>query len=214
MIDSVQRDLEGIIRKAIAVIKDGGTIVYPTETVYGLGASALSADAVLKVYRLKRRELSKPVSIAISSFEMLCEVAYVDRSQLEIIKQLLPGPVTILLRKKDSVPDILTAQSDVVGIRYPANPIATRIISEAGPITATSANLSGDKPPVRIEEINIKADVIINGGRCKYGVPSTVVDMARGNKIKILRKGASYDRVLYILQSKAAGEGIHGLSVS
>ncbi len=208
----MHRNLERAIRNAIAAIKAGGTVVYPTETVYGLGASALSEDAVLKVYRLKRRSLAKPISLAVSSFEMLREVAYVAQSQLEIITRLLPGPVTILLRKKDMVPEILTAQSEVVGIRYPANPIATRIINETGPITATSANITGDKPPVRIEEVNIKADVIIDGGRCKYGVPSTVVDMARG--MKILRRGASYDRVLHILQSETAGEGVHGLSVS
>ncbi|MCD6202762.1 MAG: threonylcarbamoyl-AMP synthase [Methanophagales archaeon] len=203
--------LEAGIANAIEVIKSGGTVIYPTETVYGLGAAALSDEAVKKVYELKRRSLSMPISLAVSSFEMLHEVAYVEQSYMGIITRLLPGPVTILLRKKPVVPDVLTAHSEVVGIRFPENPIATRIISETGPITATSANLTGEKPPVCAEEVKIKADIIINGGKCKYGIPSTVVDMTRG--MKILREGANYDRILHILQSEAAGEGLHGLSV-
>jgi len=203
--------LEAGIANAIEVIKSGGTVIYPTETVYGLGAAALSDEAVKKVYELKRRSLSMPISLAVSSFEMLHEVAYVEQSYMGIITRLLPGPVTILLRKKPVVPDVLTAHSEVVGIRFPENPIATRIISETGPITATSANLTGEKPPVCAEEVKIKADIIINGGKCKYGIPSTVVDMTRG--MKILREGANYDRILHILQSETAGEGLHGLSV-
>jgi len=203
--------LEAGIANAIEVIKSGGTVIYPTETVYGLGAAALSDEAVKKVYELKRRSLSMPISLAVSSFGMLHEVAYVEQSYMGIITRLLPGPVTILLRKKPVVPDVLTAHSEVVGIRFPENPIATRIISETGPITATSANLTGEKPPVCAEEVKIKADIIINGGKCKYGIPSTVVDMTRG--MKILREGANYDRILHILQSEAAGEGLHGLSV-
>ena len=203
--------LEAGIANAIEVIKSGGTVIYPTETVYGLGAAALSDEAVKKVYELKRRSLSMPISLAVSSFEMLHEVAYVEQSYMGIITRLLPGPVTILLRKKPVVPDVLTAHSEVVGIRFPENPIATRIISETGPITATSANLTGEKPPVCAEEVKIKADIIINGGKCKYGIPSTVVDMTRG--MKILREGANYDRILHILQSEATGEGLHGLSV-
>ena len=203
--------LEAGIANAIEVIKSGGTVIYPTETVYGLGAAALSDEAVKKVYELKRRSLSMPISLAVSSFEMLHEVAYVEQSYMGIITRLLPGPVTILLRKKPVVPDVLTAHSEVVGIRFPENPIATRIISETGPITATSANLTGEKPPVCAEEVKIKADIIINGGKCKYGIPSTVVDMTRG--MKILREGANYDRILHILQSETAGKGLHGLSV-
>jgi len=206
------------IRNAIAIIKSGGTIVYPTETVYGLGADAFSEEAVRKVYKIKRRDLSQPISIAVSSFEMLHKVAHIDSESLEIITELLPGPVTVLLRKKDIVPAVLTAASEVVGVRFPDNEIATRIIKETGPITSTSANESGRNSPTCVEEVEIKADIIINGGKCKYGMPSTVVDMtgATANeekaklKIEIKRRGACYDRVLHVLRRKAAGKGIHG----
>ena len=215
-----------LIRKAIDTIKSGGMVVYPTETVYGLGADALSEEAVRKVYEIKRRDLSQPLSVAVSSFEMLHKVASVDSESLEIITELLPGPVTVLLRKKEVVPDVLTAASEVVGVRFPDNEIATRIIKEAGPITSTSANVSGRNPPTCIEEVEIKADIIINGGKSKYGMPSTVVDMTKARtrtrataneekanikiKIEIKRRGACYDRVLHVLRSKAAGKGLHG----
>ncbi len=204
------------IRNAIDTIKSGGTVIYPTETVYGLGGDAFSEEAVRKVYEIKRRDLSQPISLAVSSFEMLHKVASVDSESLEIITELLPGPVMVLLRKKEVVPDVLTAASEVVGVRFPDNEIAISIIKETGPITSTSANVSGRNPPTCVEEVEIKADIIINGGKCKYGMSSTVVDMTRANeekaniKIEIKRRGACYDRVLHVLRSKAAGKGLHG----
>ena len=206
---------EDKIRTAIDIIKSGGTVVYPTETVYGLGAAAFSEDAVRKVYKIKRRDFSQPISITVSSFEMLHKIAYIDSESLKIITELLPGPVTVLLKKKEIVPDVLNAASGVIGVRFPDNEIAIRIIKETGPITATSANLSGRNPPTCVEEVEIKADIIINGGKCKYSMPSTVVDMTRAaaKEIKIRREGACYDRVLHVLRSKAAGKGFHGLPV-
>jgi len=107
------------IRKAAAIIKRGGTVIYPTETVYGLGANVFS----------------------------------------DFIKRFLPGAVTVVLKKKKAVPDILTPGTDLVGIRYPDHRIAARLIECAGvPITSTSANISGEKPPTRVEEIKIEAD--------------------------------------------------------
>jgi len=215
-------DIEDKIRAAIEIIKSGGTVVYPTETVYGLGADAFSEEAVRKVYKIKRKVVTQPISIAVSSFEMLHKVAYIDSETSKIITELLPGPVTVLLKRKEIVPDILTAASEVIGVRFPDNEIATRIIKETGPITATSANVSGRYPPTCIEEVKIKADIIINSGKCKYSMPSTVVDMSRvavaneekaNIKIEIKRRGACYDRVLRVMRSKAAGEGLHGLLV-
>lgn len=219
----MQNGIEDQIETAIAIIKNGGTVVYPTETVYGLGADAFSEAAVRNVYKIKRRAVTQPISIAVSSFDMLHEVADIDSECFEIIAELLPGPVTILLRKKDRVPAILTAASEVVGVRFPDNEIATRIIKETGPITATSANVSGRNPPTCIEEVELKVDllgIIINGGKCKYSMPSTVVDMSKAGAtanekgaIEIKRKGACYDRVLHVLRSKAVREGLHRFSV-
>jgi len=218
-------EIEDQIRTAIDVIKSGGTIVYPTETVYGLGADAFSEAAVRKVYEIKKRDLSQPISLAVSSFEMLQTVAHVDSKSLAILTELLPGPVTVLLKKKDVVPDLITAASDLIGIRFPDDEIALSIIEETGPITSTSANVSGRNPPTRVEEVEIESEVIINGGRCKYSMPSTVMAMtivtANEEKadrkveieIEIKRRGACYDRVLHVLRSKAVGKGVHRFSV-
>jgi L-threonylcarbamoyladenylate synthase len=174
-INNMRSDVESQIRAAIAIIKRGGTIVYP----------------------------------------MLHKVAYTDPGISEILSALLPGPVTVLLKKKEIVPALLTAESDVLGVRFPDNEIATRIIEETGPITATSANVSGRTPPTCVEEVELEflVDIIIHGTKCKYSMPSTVVDMTTANegkaKIKIKRRGASYDRVLHVLRSKITGEGIY-----
>lgn len=208
--EEMEGAIEDLIEAAIACIKRGGTVIYPTETVYGLGADAFSEDAVRKVYLLKRRAFSKPLSLAVSSFEMLERVVDLDPPVMELLTALLPGPVTVLLRRKDIVPAILTAGSDSVGVRFPEHELATRLIEETGPITATSANLSGRPPPTTVEEVELQADIILNGGKCKYGMPSTVVDLTRrtanGEKTKIQveikREGAGYDRVLHILRRK------------
>lgn len=185
-----------IIEKAAEIIRRGGIIIYPTETVYGLGANALSPESIKKVYEMKERPPDMPLSLAVSSYEMVDRLAIVDSWSL--IRKILPGPVTILLKKRDIVPDILTAGSPLVGIRYPDHAIPQRIIELAEtPITSTSANLSGTKPPSSPEEVDIQADIIVSGGECRYSQPSTIIDLTTN---KILRKGAQYPRVLGELQ--------------
>ncbi len=196
--------MEEEIKRAIKAIISGEVIAYPTETVYGLGADAFSDDAVRRVYEIKRRVLSAPISLAVSSFEMLEGVASIGDKE-EIIRELLPGPVTVLLRRKKNVPDIITAGGELVGIRFPENEIARRIIDGVGvPITSTSANISGEEPPTNVGDIkrDIKEKVsIVVRGECKYGEPSTVVDIS-SDEIKIRRKGAGYGRVLHVMRDK------------
>lgn len=194
-----------LIKAAVDAIRGGDLIIYPTETVYGIGADAFSESAVLKVYEVKGRNFGSPISVAVSDYEMLEEVAVVETAEEEFfIKQLLPGPVTVLLRRRSSLPDVLTAGSELVGVRLPEHELARKIINATGPITSTSANISGRKPPTRLEEIEEelrrKICVIIDGGTSKYGEPSTVVDL---KSKKILRRGAGYGRVLHLMQRKA-----------
>ncbi|MCD6386730.1 MAG: threonylcarbamoyl-AMP synthase [Methanophagales archaeon] len=170
-------DIERELEKAVEVLESGGVVVYPTETVYGLGADALSERAVRRVFELKGRDFKKPISVAVSSFEMLESVAIVESAEVEeILNALLPGPVTVLLPRRAVLPEILTGGSPLVGVRMPEHEIALRLISAFGrPLTATSANLSGKKPPASFEDVEIEADFKLNGGRCPYGEPSTVV---------------------------------------
>ena len=186
------------IRKAAEIIKKNGIVIYPTETVYGIGADIFSEDALKKVFEIKKREPDKPVSVAVSDFGMMDELAYIGERERRFIEKFLPGPVTVLLRKKEKVPDMLASGSELVGIRYPDHETTIKLIKLAGvPITSTSANVSGEAPPRRVEEIKICADYIIDGGELK-GEPSTVVDLVNR---KILRKGAKYEEVANALRN-------------
>ncbi len=185
------------IRKAAGIIKKNGIVIYPTETVYGIGANIFSKDALQKVFAIKKRDANKPVSVAVSDFKMMKELAHIGEREWRFIEKFLPGPVTVLLRKKEKVPDALTSGSGLVGIRYPDHETTIKLIELAGmPITSTSANISGEAPPVRVDEIKIRADYIIDGGECK-GEPSTVVDLVNCG---IVRKGAKFEEVAAALK--------------
>ena len=180
------------VYKAAEVIKSGGVVVYPTETVYGLGASIWNESAVRRVFEIKKRLIAEPISVAVSDYKMLRSVAYLPAEVEGFVRRFLPGPVTVILKKKESVPEILTAGSDLVGVRLPDHKLAQKIIRNAGPITSTSANVSGQKSPVSADEVSVAADLTVDGGRCKFAIESTVVDLV--NK-KILRAGALYEEV-------------------
>jgi len=188
------------IHTAAKIIRDRGVVIYPTETVYGIGADALSGTAVRKVFAIKKR--SSPVSLAVSGYGMIEDVSVCDADTMELIRKLLPGPTTVILEKKSVVPDILTAGSDRVGIRYPNHEITIRLIDLSGtPVTSTSANLPGEPPAREVCEISADvldgADGVIDGGRCEYGVASTVVDLV---DMRVLRKGAGYEQAVRCLR--------------
>jgi L-threonylcarbamoyladenylate synthase len=186
-----------MIARAARYVIGGGVIVYPTETVYGLGANALDEQAVMRVFQIKKRPISQPIFLAVSNFEMLKNVAEVSKDDLDILQQLLPGPVSVLVKKKGIVPDILTAGSPLVGIRYPDHETALRIIDLAGPITSTSANRTGSPPPTSAAkvspEIQDRVDAVVDGGKCIYKQPSTLLDL---QKREIIRPGAGLDKVM------------------
>jgi len=185
-----------IIEKAVSVLMHDGIVIYPTETVYGLGADAFSDEAILKVYEVKKRPLAMPISIAVSDFDMLGAVARTEPWMEKFLKEFLPGPVTVVLPARNSVPAILTGGTGQIGIRIPAHPLALQLIEKFdAPITATSANLHGAKDPQTPEECTIPRELLIDGGRLP-GTPSTVVDLPEK---QILRAGADVDRIARFL---------------
>ena len=196
-----------MIASAARFIIGGGAIVYPTETVYGLGANALDEQAVMRIFLIKKRPLSRPISLAVSSLEMLRDVAHIRDEEMRILEELLPGPVSILVRKRSIVPDILTAGSPLVSIRYPDHESALSIIDIAGPITSTSANRTGQPAPVSAkevaEEIKERVDLVVDGGRCQYSQPSTLLDL-EGREI--IRPGAGLDRAMKAMMAMKAIE--------
>ncbi len=184
------------IREASKTVISGGTIIYPTETVYGIGANALDEQAVLRVFQIKKRPMSMPIFLAVSSLEMLDRVAEIEADDREILKRLMPGPVSVLVKRKSVVPNVLTAGSPLVGIRFPDHEVALRIIDAAGPITSTSANRTGSPPPASVDEVSPeiadRVEMVLDGGKCKFGQPSTLLDLTNR---KIIRPGAELEKV-------------------
>jgi L-threonylcarbamoyladenylate synthase len=185
-----------IIEKAVSVLMHDGILIYPTETVYGLGADAFSDEAILKVYEAKKRPLGMPISIAVSDFDMLGAVARTEPWMQGFLEAFLPGPVTVIFPARSCIPEVLTGGTGMIGIRMPSHPLAMELITKFdAPITATSANLHGAKEPRTPDECTIPRELLIDGGMLP-GIPSTVVDLTTK---QILRAGADVDKVAKFL---------------
>jgi len=181
------------IARAAEFIKNGELVAFPTETVYGLGANALNSDAVKKIFQAKGRPQDNPLIVHVSSLEMAQNLVVEDINAYEIAHRLWPGPVTLIFHKRRSIPDVVTANLQTVGLRFPAHPIALRLIAASGvPIAAPSANLSGKPSPTEdwhvAEDLDGKVACIILGGKTLFGLESTIIDMT-AEKPMLLRPG-------------------------
>lgn len=182
------------LKETAKIIKNGGIVIFPTETVYGIGTNGFNEDGIRRIYELKKRDFSKPISLLVSNMEMVKMVAK-DVSDLEyaLMEKFWPGPFTIILKKKKDVPDILTANGDTVGVRMPSGEIAKKLIEYAGvPIATPSANISGRPSGTNIDDIikdfDGKVDCVIDSGESKLGIASTIVKVVNGVPY-ILREG-------------------------
>jgi len=172
---------QNIINEAAIVIKEGGLVVFPTETVYGLGANALDKLAVEKIFKAKGRPQDNPLIIHVSDFNIGFLVKEIPCIAREIMNRYWPGPITLIFNKSDLVPKTTSAGLDTVGIRMPSNIIARRLIEAAGtPIAAPSANISGRPSPTDvescIEDLSGKVEYILGGDKSQVGLESTIVD--------------------------------------
>ncbi len=183
-----------VISEAAATIRTGGLVIYPTETVYGLGADACSDEAVAKVFVAKARQLENPIPVAVNSFEMAQQIAELTPIAELAFKKFLPGPLTMVVKAKPKkISKIVTGGTANIGIRIPDNPVVLKLVDfVGGPITATSANLSGKSAPSTIrealEQLGKCVDVALDAGKCKLGTPSTVVDLS-SRSLRVLREG-------------------------
>ena len=194
-------DLEKI-KVPAKIIKDGGIVVFPTETVYGIGVNGLDKQAIEKIYKIKKRPIDKPISLLVSDMQMI-EYLAKDISDIEyrIMRAFFPGPLTIILKKKEIIPDILTANKDTVGIRMPSDKVAQKLIEYVkSPIATTSANISGNLSGIEIKDIindfGQNVDYYIDSGKSKIGTGSTIVEVINGIPC-ILRKGSITEEQIY-----------------
>ena len=175
-------------------INNGNVVVFPTETVYGIGANGFDENAINKLYEIKERSYNKPISLLVNSFSMIEEVVE-ELSDMErvIIDKFFPGPLTLVVKKNKNIPNILTSGTDYVGIRMPKNKTALRIINAAKvPMATTSTNISGMEADIDFEkaynDFKDKVDIFVDGGVAQIGVASTVIQVVN-DEIKVLREG-------------------------
>lgn len=183
------------ISQAADIIRAGGVIGYPTETVYGIGANIFNRDAVARIFDIKGRAQQKAIIVIVPTIDVLNELAAnISFGAKKLIEAFWPGPLTMIFQASKKVPREITGGGATVAIRIPANEICIQLMQKSGvPITSTSANLAGAPNPVSAPEVaqNLgdRVDLIIDGGPSKSGTPSTVID-ATGEQIRIIRAGA------------------------
>ncbi len=194
-------NFKNVLNEAAEIINKGGLVAFPTETVYGLGADGLNPNAVKKIYIAKGRPSDNPLILHISCIKELNRlVKEVNETAKVLMEKFWPGPMTLVFKKSDSVPDVISGGLDTVAVRLPSNDIARELIACAKtPIAAPSANTSGRPSPTKathvFEDLNGKIDMIIDGGSCDIGLESTVIDVT-GEAPVILRPGKiSYEDI-------------------
>ncbi|GMO51270.1 MAG: L-threonylcarbamoyladenylate synthase [Termitinemataceae bacterium] len=201
------------IAQAAGKINEGGIVAFPTETVYGLGADAFNERSVARVFNAKKRPFFDPLIVHISALNMMERLVDFSRLSLEskkkldvLTKELMPGPLTLILPKKPTVPDITSGGLDTVAVRFPCHDVALKLIDTAGcPIAAPSANPFGLLSPTTARHVQAglgdSVDMILDGGPCRIGIESTVLDIC-GGKAAVLRQGGTEQDAIEALIGK------------
>jgi L-threonylcarbamoyladenylate synthase len=199
------------VDRAIEILKGGGIVVFPTDTVYGLGADVFNTEAVERIYGIKQRSRHLPLPVLLADSTQLADVvASVPEIARYLIRRFWPGGLTLVLPKKDTLPDIITAGSNKIAVRIPDHVVPLTLIRGLGvPIIGTSANISDKPSPVTAEEVEqqlgSQVDLIIDMGRCPGGLESTVVDVT-GEIPVILRRGVISEEEIRRLYQEYARE--------
>ncbi|MDD2753361.1 MAG: L-threonylcarbamoyladenylate synthase [Candidatus Portnoybacteria bacterium] len=201
------RESEEAIVEAAKIMLSGGTVVFPTDTVYGLGCDATDERAIRKIFKIKGRKETNPMAIIVRDLAMAKKVAAVDRRLEKALNSIWPGAVTVVLWKKYKLPEVLTAKEQTIGLRIPDYKLTHLLAENMGrPYVATSANISGQQATIKIDEVLkyfeesfLKPDLILDAGDLKFCEPSTVLDLSK-EKPKIVRIGpVNKDKLLEIL---------------
>ncbi len=194
------------LSEASEIILAGGTVVFPTETVYGLGGNALLADAAKKIYTAKGRPSDNPLIIHVADPKDAEKYAFVSDIYYRLAEAFMPGPLTVIMPKRDCIPLSVTGGLDTVAVRCPSHPVARALIKKCGvPIAAPSANISGRPSPTSAkyveEDMLGRVDMIIDGGECEIGLESTIVKVD-GERLTLLRPGAiTYDALCCVCEN-------------
>lgn len=201
------------LQRAADILRLGGLVVFPTETVYGLGGNGLDADAAQKIYAAKGRPSDNPLIIHIAKPEDAELYAVTNETYYRLAKAFMPGPLTVILPKRDNIPTTVTGGLDTVAVRCPSHPVAHRLIELAGiPIAAPSANLSGKPSPTSAahvaQDMDGRVDMILDGGESEIGLESTIVKID-GDKLTLLRPGGiTYDALCMVCEKVTVADAV------
>jgi len=203
----IPADNEDYIQRVIESLKAGETVAFPTDTVYGLGVDPFNISAIIKLFEAKGRDYNKAIAILVGNKKQIKLIAesITDNAQ-KLIDTFWPGGLTVIVSKQKSIPDLLSS-NQTIGIRMPDHPVALKILNEFGPLATSSANVSGKQNPMNAGDVyaqlNGRISLIIDGGTCPGGIPSTVVDCLN-EKAQILRNGAiDFKKIETVLSSKS-----------
>jgi L-threonylcarbamoyladenylate synthase len=205
-VNPLEPDLEKI-RIAAKIIKRGGLVAFPTETVYGLGANALNSDAVLALFKAKNRPLDNPPIVHVENIDRIYELAeHVPPEAKQLIQRFWPGPLTLIFKRSPAIPSVTVAGLDTVAIRMPKHKVALMLIKESScPIAAPSANLAGKPSPTSakhvFDDLNGRIDAILDGGTTRIGVESTVLDLSSDPPLVLRPGGTPFEALKKVLPS-------------
>ena len=204
---------EEALKQSAEILRRGGLVVFPTETVYGLGGNGLDAEAAQKIYAAKGRPSDNPLIIHVAKPEDAELYAVTNSTYYRLAEAFMPGPLTVILPKKDNIPLSVTGGLDSVAVRCPSHAIAHRLIELAGiPVAAPSANLSGKPSPTCandvIEDLRGRVDVILDGGECDIGLESTIVKITEDGLILLRPGGITYDALCMVCPKVTVAEAV------
>ena len=196
------------LKKAGEVIKNGGLVAFPTETVYGIGANGLDENAAKKIYKAKNRPSDNPLILHVTDAVQAEKIGDINETAKKLFDAFSPGPLTVIVKKKTVVPECITGGLDTVAVRIPSSEIARRIIQYSGcPIAAPSANLSGKPSPTAFEhvkdDLNGRVDMIIDGGGIEVGIESTIIDSTQNPPVILRPGGITLEMVQSIFKDAA-----------
>lgn len=211
-ISDISTDQTALMRGA-EILRQGGLVVFPTETVYGLGGNGLDADAAKKIYAAKGRPSDNPLIIHIAQPEDAEKYAFTNPVYYRLASAFMPGPLTVILPKRENIPLSVTGGLDSVAVRCPSHPIAHRLIELAKiPIAAPSANLSGKPSPTCAEDViydlNGRVDMILDGGECDIGLESTIVKIDNDGLILLRPGGITYDALCMVCEKVTVADAV------
>ncbi len=204
---------ESELRAAASILQDGGLVVFPTETVYGLGGNGLDEDAAKKIYAAKGRPSDNPLIIHVAAPEDAEQYAYTNPLYYRLAAAFMPGPLTVILPRRENIPTSVTGGLDTVAVRCPSHPVAHRLIELSGiPIAAPSANLSGKPSPTCAQDVigdlDGRVDMILDGGDCEIGLESTIVKIEDDGIILLRPGGITYDALCMICEKVTVADAV------